>query len=243
MKVTHLVPMHRRIATSAIVSLTALLAAATTHAAVFVVPEAQLSSPVVNAAGIVNFGEVVNGTAINGLTIKGFTFSENNPAAFVLPATSGPGNTNNVDGSVALQTGGAYNPATYRLTIQMPGLSSSFGFGFAINTFAATANALTITLFDGAVNVGSLVYGGSPDPTFSGGFAGIGSTIAFNSAQVTFGPSAASFAIDNVAAVPAANIIPGPGTAVPEPGSALVGLMVLGLCGARLGRRTHGRAV
>jgi hypothetical protein len=30
---------------------------------------------------------------------------------------------------------------------------------------------------------------------------------------------------------------PGPGTAVPEPGSALVGLMVLGLCGARIGRR------
>ena len=220
----------RRSLAAAIVSLTALAAAATTHAAVFVVSEAQLSPPVVSAAGIVHFDEVANGTAINGVTIKGFSFSENIPVAFT-SAGGGPGNTNHIDGSMALQTGPGYNSATYRLTIQMPGSSTSFGFGFAILS-GATPNAVTITLFDGATNVGAITYPGVLDPTFAGGFAGIGSTIAFNSAQVTFGPSAVSFALDNMAAVAG-----GPVAAVPEPGSALVGMLALGLCGLGTARR------
>ena len=219
----------RSLLAAAFVTLTAL-GAASTHAAVFVVPEAQLTTPTLNAADIVNFGEVANGTFINGQTIKGFGFAETTQVTFTGTA-GGPGNTNHLQLPIAFNNGG-FNPATFVLTATMPGLSSSFGFGFAINTFAVTANALTITLFDGATNVGSLVYAGSPDPSFSGGFAGIGSTIAFNSAQITFGPTVVAFAIDNVAAVPAPLV-----AAVPEPGSALVGLLVLGLCGTRLGRR------
>ena len=227
----------RRILAAAIVSLTALVAASTVQAAVYVVPEAALTAPAVNAADIVTFDEVANLSVVNGLTIKGFTFSENTPSALTQPATAGPGNTNHVTGQTALIAGAgggpSINPATYVLTIDMPGLTSSFGFGFVVSLFAPTPNVLTINLFDGATNVGSLSYDGVLDPTYAGGFAGIGSTIAFNSAQVTFGPSIVAYALDNVASVAA------PVSAVPEPGSALVGMLALGLCGARLGRRAR----
>ena len=195
------------------------------HAGLFIVPEALLTAPAVNPASIVNFGEVADGTPINGLTIKGFTFSENTPEAL---ATSGggPGPTNHISPPEALQLLGVFNPATYALTVTMPGAVTGFGFGFAILDTIPTANALTITLFNGATNLGSLTYAGAPDPTFDGGFAGIGSTDPFTSARITFGPTAQSFAIDNMAVTTVA--------AIPEPGTALFGLA---LCGAAAIRR------
>lgn len=64
---------------------------------------------------------------------------------------------------------------------------------------APIASATTINLFSGATNVGSLSYDGLPDPGFTGGFAGIQSTILFDSAQLTFNSTAASaFAVDNI---------------------------------------------
>jgi len=201
-----------------------LLTLITSRAGLFFVNEALLTPPAVNPASIVHFDEVPDGTPINGLTIKGFTFSENTPQAL---ATSGggPGLTNHISPPEALQTLGVFNPATYALTVTMPGAVTSFGFGFAILDLAPTANALTITLFNGATNLGSLTYAGAPDPMFDGGFAGIGSTDAFTSARITFGPTAQSYAIDNMAAVTAA---------IPEPGTALFGLA---LCGAAAIRR------
>ena len=200
-----------------------LLTLMTSRAGLFFVNEALLTPPAVNPASIVHFDEVPDGTPINGLTIKGFTFSENTPQAL---ATSGggPGPTNHISPPEALQLLGTFNPATYALTVTMPGAVTSFGFGFAILDLAPTANALTITLFNGATNLGSLTYAGSPDPMFDGGFAGIGSTDAFTSARITFGPTAQSYAIDNMAAVTAA---------IPEPGTALFGLALCGIAAIR----------
>jgi hypothetical protein len=202
-----------------------MLAFAPSHAGLFFVNEALLTAPAVNPASIVNFGEVANGTPINGLTIKGFTFSENTPQAQAT-SSGGPGPTNHISPPEMLQLG-AFNPATYALTVTMPSAVTSFGFGFAINSTTPTANAMTITLFDGVTNLGSLTYAGALDPIFAGGFAGIGSTDAFTSARITFGPSAASYAIDNMAAVA--------GPAIPEPGTALFGLALC--CVAAIRRR------
>jgi PEP-CTERM motif len=101
------------------------------------------------------------------------------------------------------------------------------GFGFADLALDSVAGALTITLFDGVTDVGSLTYGGSPDPTFTGGFAGIQSSIAFNSAEITFDHGIA-FAVDNIQTQAAA----------PEPSSIiLLGIGLVGL-GFRLRERT-----
>jgi len=54
-------------------------------------------------------------------------------------------------------------------------------------------------LFNGTTNVGSLSYNGVPDPTFTGGFAGIQSTIPFNIVQITFNSAVApAVALDNI---------------------------------------------
>ena len=172
-----------------------------------------------NPASIVNFGEVANGTAINGTTIKGFTFSENVASAAVASSAAGPGNTNHITGQVALSSGSVSLPSNYALTIGMPGAVTSFGFGYALNSFTPLANGITITLFDGVTNLGSLPFNAGLDPTFAGGFAGIGSTDPFTRAVITFASTVPNFAIDNVAAV----------SAIPEPGTALFGLGLMGV--------------
>lgn len=199
-----------------LVLITLLAAVPTLHANLFVVSKGSLSAPAVAPNTIVHFDEIALDSDINGQTIKGFTFSENTPAA--LASNFGPGDTNNVTVPWASNVS-IIDPSTYVLTINMPAVVTRFGFGFAINTPVSTANAITVALFDGATNLGSLTFGGVPDPLFDGGFAGVGSTVGFDRVQVTFGiASNGFFAIDNVAAV------------VPEPGTLLAGLLVAGVC-------------
>jgi len=199
-----------------------LTAAVSASATLITLPAASLSAPILDPGTIVNFGEVSIGTPIIGQTIKGFAFAENFPGATV--SAAGPGSTLNLT-SPSLQSGGGYSPATYALTVTMPYRLTSFGFGFAILNFVPTVDAVTITVFDGLTNLGALTYPGSPDPAFDGGFAGIESTIPFTSARITFGPSAAAFAIDNLAAVP-------------EPGS--LALLFLGSAAVGLRRKRSG---
>jgi len=213
----------RRSLLAAILVQTAVFIGASSAKAIpFVVSEASLSAPVVDPTTIVHFDEVALGTPINGTTIKGFLFSENLPNATT--DNSGPGPTNHISPPEAL-SGGGFFAATYVLTITMPALATSFGFGFAILDFAPTANALTITLFNGATNLGSLTYAGVLDPVFAGGFAGIGNTVGFTRAEITFGPTALAYAIDNVAAV--TNSVPDIGSTIALLGFALLGLAAL----------------
>jgi PEP-CTERM motif len=198
---------------------------ASARAVLVEVPEALLTAPAVNPASIVSFDELATGTAINGKTIKGFTFSENLANATASPSTMGPGNTNHITGQVALSSGSFPLPSNYALTIGMPGAVTSFGFGYALNSFTPVTNGITVTLFNGATNLGSLPFTGGLDPTFAGGFMGIGSSDPFTSAVVTFASTVPNFAIDNVAAA----------SPVPEPGTAA--LFGLGLMGAAMARR------
>ena len=183
-------------------------------------PSATLSPPIVDPGIIVNFGEVSISTAIQNQTIKGYTFSEN--VANAVTSNLGPGTTLNLNG-VSLQSGGGFSAANYVLTVTMPIPVQGFGFGFAILDYTSVADAVTITAFNGLINLGSITFPGVPDPTppfyFTGGFAGIGSADYFTSVQISFSETALGFAIDNLA--------------VPEPGS--LGLMLLG--GVALGWR------
>jgi hypothetical protein len=99
------------------------------------------------------------------------------------------------------------------LRLALPSFVDTFGYGYAILNISGVANATTINLFTGATNVGSLSYNGVPDPTFTGGFAGIQSTIPFNIVQITFNSAAApAFALDNIRTA----------TTVPEPSTMLL---------------------
>jgi hypothetical protein len=68
-----------------------------------------------------------------------------------------------------------------------------------------------------------LSYGGAPDPSFSGGFAGIQSTLLFDHVQLTFNSvGVPAFALDNIRTLTST-------TAVPEPGTMLLVATGLGV--------------
>ncbi|HEV3410642.1 MAG TPA: hypothetical protein VG095_10125 [Chthoniobacterales bacterium] len=161
-------------------------------AAPFEVPKATLQPP------LVTFSEVANFTPVNGLTINGFTFTENMPTAFTAPSASGPGNTNNITGDTALS--GVPPGAGYILSVSLASPALSFGFGFALQTTGSVANAVTLTLFSGMTNLGSLVFAGANDPTFTGGYAGIGNDTFFDRVEIAFNAQFPGFAVDNFSA-------------------------------------------
>jgi hypothetical protein len=141
------------------------------------------------------FTGIPDGTEVNGLTVDGILYSYSLGNGHLL-INGGPGFTNNVSPPNIVSMFGSN---TGILTLTFPTSISVFGYGYAVLSTGAVANATTITLFNGATNVGSLSYNSVPDPLFSGGFAGIQSTIAFNSAQLTFNSAVSpAFAVDNV---------------------------------------------
>lgn len=177
----------------------------------------------------VTFSEVPSFTSLNGLTINGFTFTETTPLAFTASSAFGPNPSNNLSGDRALSGAGSI-PAGYVLSVSLATAARSFGFGFALQGTTSVANAVTLTLFNGAINLGSLSFAGGPDPTLTGGFAGIANDAFFNRVEITFNQSFTSFAVDNFAAR----------TQVPETGSTLLMLFAaaapLGVVAARLRR-------
>ena len=176
---------------------------------------------------LITFAGLPDGTEVNGLSVGGVLFSYNLGNG-QLVIDGGPGITNNVNPPNIVSIG---NPAGI-LTILLTGPSTNFGYGYAILNTIAVANATTITLFSGATNVGSLSYNGVVDPTFTGGFAGIQSTIPFDRVQVTFNSAAApAFALDNIRITPL-------GAAVPEPTTMLLLGSGLAVIAGKVGRRS-----
>jgi hypothetical protein len=156
------------------------------------------------------FAAQTNGGEVNGTTVDGiqYLYSLGNGQVIF---DGGPGATNNITPLNIVSVGN--NSGT--LTLLLPSLVDTFGYGFAILNTGAVPVATTISLFNGATPVGGLSYAGAPDPTFSGGFAGIQSTLPFNLVQLTFNSAVApAFALDNVRTFNS--------TAVPEPATLLL---------------------
>lgn len=169
----------------------------------------------------VTFNGLADGTEVNGLTTDGILFNYligGTPTNGQVQIDGGPGTTNHVAPPNVVSVGN--NSGTLKLTL--PGFDTAVGYGFAVDTSAALSSATTVTLFNGTTNVGSLSFAGSPDPSFSGGFAGISSTVPFNIVDLTFNSSSApAFAADNFVFASAAP--------VPEPES--FGLVASGIVG------------
>jgi hypothetical protein len=182
---------------------------------------------------LLTFDGLLTNLEVNGLNVSGVSFAVvvgGAPTNGRVVIDGGPGVTNNVAPQNIVSVGPIVGLS---LDVTLPAPATLFGFGYAILNTTPVANAVTVELFDGAVSVGSLSYNAVPDPLFSGGFAGIQSTLAFNRARLTFNSAAApAFAVDNVrfAAAPAA--------AIPEPASlALLGVGAAGLAGYARRRR------
>lgn len=190
-----------------------------------VIPVGQGSFP--GSATLITFTGLSDGTEVNGLNFGGvqFTYSLGSGQLVI---DGGPGITNNISPPNIVSIG-ANNGV---LSLLLPSFETMFGFGFAVLNTIPLANATTIMLFNGPTNVGSLSFAGAPDPTFTGGFAGISSTTAFNRVNLTFNSvDAPAFALDNIRF---ANVT------TPEPTTfALVGIGLLGVvCSSRRRRRT-----
>lgn len=164
-------------------------------------------------------GQVPN-AEVNGLVVDGITFQYSLGNGQVL-LDGGPGITNNITPLNIVSVGA--NSGT--LTMLLPSPVNTFGYGFAVLSTLTLSSATTISLFDGSNPVGSLAFGGAPDPTFTGGFAGIWSTVLFDRVDVAFDSvGATAFALDNIRM-----------TTVPEPGSlALLAVAFVGLAASRL---------
>jgi hypothetical protein len=176
---------------------------------------------------LLNFNGLANGTEVNGLVVSGVTFTYTiggAPANGAVIIDGGPGTTNNIAPPNIVSVGNN----TGVLGVMLPTTATLFGYGFAILDIGTVANATTISLFMGSTPVGSLSYPGASDPLFTGGFAGIESTIPFNRAELTFNSVVApAFAVDNVRY----------SGVVPEPATAPVVLAALALACASWRRR------
>jgi hypothetical protein len=149
-------------------------------------------------ATLIDFQTVPTGTEVNGLVINGVTFSYavgGVPLNDAVVIGDAPGITNHIFPPNIVSTGNA----TGILGIQLPAPVFLLGYGYAIFSSGTLPAATTISVFSGATPLGSLPYTGVSDPFFTGGFAGIQSTIAFDRVQVTFNSGETQgFALDNL---------------------------------------------
>jgi len=171
---------------------------------------------------ILTFDGLAEGTEVNGLSYGGVSFTYTvggSPLNGAVVIDGGPGMTNNIAPPNIVSVGN--NAGT--LNLVLPGASDLFGYGYALLASGTIANATTISLFSGTTSVGSLSYSGAPDPAFTGGFAGIESTIPFDRVALTFeSTQSLAFAVDNIRFVTVTNI--------PEPSTVLLAAAGLLLC-------------
>jgi PEP-CTERM motif len=178
-------------------------------------------------ATLINFQGLPIGTEVNGLVVGGVTFSYTvggQPLKGAVTIGAIP-TTNNVSPPDILSTGNASGI----LSIQLPDPVYLLGYGYAIFSSGTLPGATTISVFNGTTPMGFLPYTGMSDPTLTGGFAGIQSTLPFDSVQVTFlAGETQGFALDNLRFASAAEAVPEPSTVwLLVIGVALLGLSLI----------------
>ena len=142
---------------------------------------------------VITFAGLTNGTVMNGATVSGVTFNYDLGAIVI---GGGPGLSNNIDPPALITSG--FATALGNLTMLLPYPTTTFGYGFSLASSVTLATGTTISVFDGSTFLGSLGYPSSPDPSFTGGFAGIRSTLPFDRVVATFSGGSLAFAVDNI---------------------------------------------
>lgn len=226
---------YRALAPSSMVLAFALLHAPAASATTIAIPVGAFGP----GSTLTTFSGLPDGTLVNGLTVDGILFQYSRGAGCEMPSPPCGGNlvianllgtTNNLNPPSAIAVVGvAGNPT---VTLTFPSLLDAFGYGFLVGSTTTVPNVTTVTLFSGATSVGSLSFNGAPDPVSTGGFAGIQSTIPFDSAQIAFSPHFGLIALDNLRTIPSST------AAVPEPGTVL--LVAAGVFMATRWRRSRG---
>lgn len=178
-------------------------------------------------ATVLDFASLVDGTEVNGLTLGGVQFGYTiggSPRTGAVRIDQGPGTTNHITVPNILSVG----DNTGVLSVNLPSSVNLFGYGFALFSEEDVTDATRISAFNGTTLVGSLSFSGRPDPFFTGGFAGIQSTTAFNRLELTFNSSVApAFALDNLTVA----------STVPEPSSLFLAVLGLGAVTSLLRKR------
>jgi len=182
-----------------------------TEAAASVTPIGEAAFP--GSALLVDFAGLLDGTEVNGLVVDGLTFSYSLGDG-QLTIDGGPGTTNNINPPNIVSIG----DDSGEVTIALPSAATMFGYGYAILSLGDVAAATTMSVFSGPTFLGSLSFDGASDPNFSGGFAGLASTSAFDRVVVSFNSAAAiAFAMDNILVT--SEVVP---PVVPEPPTLLL---------------------
>jgi hypothetical protein len=171
-----------------------LLAASFSYAALTPIGPLDFAS----GATTLDFAALSTGTEANGLVLDAVLFQvtkNGTSTSGIVIVDGGPGTTGNITppNLVSLT-----DPNGVALIVSLPNLAIQFGYGYAVNAEVSVPTATTIELFAGSTPVGSISFTGVPDPTFTGGFAGVTSNTAFDRAVLTFSDVGDAFAVDNV---------------------------------------------
>jgi hypothetical protein len=151
-----------------------------------------------SGATTINFAGLPTGTEANGLLVNGVLFQVTKNGSStngIVVIDGGPGTTGNI---VPPNLVSISDPNGVALIVSLPNLATQFGYGYAVLAQVSVSSATTIDLFAGSTPVGSIAFNGIPDPTFTGGFAGVSSDTPFDRAVLRFSDLGDAFAVDNV---------------------------------------------
>jgi hypothetical protein len=171
-----------------------LLAASFSHAALTPIGPLDFASGVT----VLDFSALADGTQVNGLIVDGVLFQVTKNGSStngIVIVDGGPGTTGNISPPNLVSLS---DPNGVALTVSLPNLATQLGYGYALLAEVSVPAATTIELFAGSTSVGSISFTGIPDPTFTGGFAGVASDTPFDRAVLTFSDLGDAFAVDNV---------------------------------------------
>lgn len=171
-----------------------LLATSFGHAALTPIGPLDFAS----GAKVFDFSALADGTEANGLILDAVLFQVTKNGVLtdgIVVVDGGPGTTGNISPPNLVSI---LDPDGVALVVSLPNLATQFGYGYAILAQVSVPAATTIELFAGSTSVGSIPFAGIPDPTFTGGFAGVASDTPFDRAVLTFSDVSIAFAVDNV---------------------------------------------
>ena len=124
---------------------------------------------------MLDFSGLTDGTEVQWPVFDGVPFQvtkNGSPTNGIVAIDGGPGITGHVSPPNLVSISDLDGVA---LVISLPNLATKFGDGYALRSENTVPAATTINLFAGITPIGSITFTGTPDPLFTGGFAGVAS--------------------------------------------------------------------